>query len=64
VACLADMDVMPDCAPPILGLVDGDDDPQWTSQRRRWKAKRHFGDQETSQDDALADHRERLEGLS
>ena len=60
VACLADMDVMPDCAPPILGLVESDDDPKWTSPRRRWKAKRDFGGQETSQDDALADRRKRL----
>jgi putative ATP-dependent endonuclease of OLD family len=60
VACLADMDVMPDCAPQILGMVTGDDDPKWTSPRRRWKAKRDLGDQKISQDQALADHRERL----
>ena len=60
VACLADMDVMPDCAPRILGLVEGDDDPKWTSSHRRWKAKRDFGGQETGQDDALTDRRKRL----
>lgn len=60
VACLADMDVMPDCAPQILGLVEGDDDPKWTSPHRRWRAERDFEDQKTSQDNALADHRERL----
>jgi putative ATP-dependent endonuclease of OLD family len=60
VACLADMDVMPDCAPQILGLVGGEDDAKWTSPRRRWKAKRDFGDQGTSQGQALADHRMRL----
>jgi putative ATP-dependent endonuclease of OLD family len=60
VACLADMDVMPDCAPQILGLVGGEDDAKWTSPRRRWKAKRDFGDQGISQGQALADHRMRL----
>ncbi len=60
VACLADMDVMPDCAPQILGLVEGEDDPKWTSPRRRWKAKRDFGNQEISQDQALVDRREQL----
>ena len=35
-ACLADMDVMPDCAPKILGLVADDYDAAWTSPRRRW----------------------------
>jgi putative ATP-dependent endonuclease of the OLD family len=60
VACLADMDVMPDCAPQILGLVEGDDDPKWTSSRRRWKAKRQFGDNETTQEDALAGRRKQL----
>jgi putative ATP-dependent endonuclease of OLD family len=42
-ACVADMDVMPDCAPAILGLVAGDSDPNWTSKRRKWRAKRDFG---------------------
>jgi putative ATP-dependent endonuclease of the OLD family len=60
VACLADMDVMPDCAPQILGRVDGDDDARWTSSRRRWKARRHFGDAGSGQEEALADHRKRL----
>lgn len=52
VACLADMDVMPDCAPQILGLADG--------PKRRWRARRDFGDEETSQDEALAAHRDGL----
>ena len=47
VACVADMDVMPDCAPEILGLVKGDADPKWQSSSRRWKAVRDFGDDET-----------------
>ncbi len=42
-ACLADMDVMPDCAPAILGLVANDSDPEWAKKRRKWRAKRDFG---------------------
>lgn len=42
-ACLADMDVMPDCAPVILELVTDDADPKWVSPRRRWRVKREFG---------------------
>lgn len=42
-ACLADMDVMPDCAPRILELVVDDADPKWTSPRRKWRVKREFG---------------------
>jgi len=42
VACITDMDVMPDCAPKILGLVSGDDDPKWTSSNRRWRCKKDF----------------------
>lgn len=48
VACVSDMDVMPDCAPQILGLVEGNDDPKWTDSRRKWRATRDFGvDDET-----------------
>lgn len=43
VACVSDMDVMPDCAPQILGLVEGNDDPKWTDSRRKWRATRDFG---------------------
>jgi putative ATP-dependent endonuclease of the OLD family len=60
VACLADMDVMPDCAPQILGLVEGPEDPKWGNPKRRWKSKRDFGDQKTSQDEALAARRNGL----
>lgn len=42
-ACLADMDVMPDCAPVILDLVADDADPKWTNPRRKWRVKREFG---------------------
>lgn len=60
VACLADMDVMPDCAPAILGLVTGDDDEKWESSRRRWKATRDFGDEDKSVAQALTEQREHL----
>ncbi|MBS1157626.1 MAG: ATP-dependent endonuclease [Proteobacteria bacterium] len=42
-ACLADMDVMPDCAPVILGLVTNDTDPKWANPRRKWRVKKEFG---------------------
>jgi putative ATP-dependent endonuclease of OLD family len=60
VACMADMDVMPNCAPVILGHVDDDDDPRWTGKFRRWKAVRHFGDDEQSQLAGLAERRQKL----
>lgn len=42
VGCVTDMDVMPDCAPTIIGkLKDGDEWPE--PKPRRWKAKRDFG---------------------
>lgn len=61
VACLADMDVMPDCAPEILELVTGDQDEKWNSSRRRWKARRDFGDGTTTQAQALNEWRQRLQ---
>ena len=60
VACVADMDVMPDCAPEILGLVEGDADPKWQASGRRWRAIRDFGDDENARAAALAGQRERL----
>ncbi len=43
VACVADMDVMPDCAPVILGkIAEGDSWPGTTG--RRWRAKCDIGD--------------------
>ncbi|GFM74578.1 hypothetical protein PSCICM_03970 [Pseudomonas cichorii] len=60
VACLADMDVMPDCAPVILGRVKDDDDAAWASTSRRWKAIRDFGDDENTQQVALEKRRQQL----
>ena len=41
VACLADTDVMPDCAPEIVGKVKAGED--WP-EGRRWKVESDFGD--------------------
>lgn len=41
VACVTDMDVMPDCAPLLLGKVKEGEWPEKNS--RRWKAKKDFG---------------------
>jgi len=60
VACLADFDVMPDRAPELLGLVDGDDDPVWQQRRRRWKAERDFADADGDPKTKLAERRTTL----
>ena len=60
VACVADMDVMPDCAPSILGLVENDDDKKWTNPKRRWKAERDLGDDARSIEDAMTKRRKLL----
>jgi putative ATP-dependent endonuclease of OLD family len=44
VACVADMDVMPDCAPVIIGKLR-EDDPWPTTNQRRWRAKKDIGDE-------------------
>ena len=62
VACVADLDVMPDCAPEILGLVAGDDDDKWKSPKRRWKAIRDLGADPEKRAAALDKLRERLKG--
>ncbi|WP_397453725.1 ATP-dependent nuclease [Pseudomonas sp. NA-150] len=59
-ACVTDMDVMPDCAPEILGLVVDGNDAKWRSPRRRWKALRDFGATPEDQVAGLADRRTRL----
>ena len=60
VACVADMDVMPNCAPAILGLVKNDDDEKWMNPRRRWKAMRDFGSEDKSTAQALTERRKHL----
>ena len=61
VACLADMDVMPDRAPVILGLVLDDGDEKWNSPRRRWKALRDFGGDGKTPEQSLSEWRARLQ---
>jgi putative ATP-dependent endonuclease of OLD family len=51
VACVTDMDVMPNCAPTIIGkLKNGDEWPDVS--KRRWRAKKDIGAEE-----ALVSHR-------
>lgn len=56
VACLTDADVMPDCAPVIVGKVK--ESETWPeTNRRRWRTKRDIGDEE-----ALKAHRKEKAG--
>ena len=59
VACVTDMDVMPNCAPEILGLVKGESDEKWNNGGRRWKAIRDFGPP-ANREKVLANQREKL----
>ena len=59
-ACLADMDVMPDCAPAILDLVANDADLKWNSPRRKWRVKKEFGITAAEQFVGLAAKRAKL----
>lgn len=60
VSCLADMDIMPDAAPEILGLVNDNDDPIWKSSKRRWKAKKDLGPDALAISTALLERVEQL----
>jgi putative ATP-dependent endonuclease of OLD family len=51
VACIADMDVMPNCAPVIIGKLEQCEDRP-SNDNRRWRAKKDFSE------DALKKHRE------
>jgi putative ATP-dependent endonuclease of OLD family len=43
VACITDMDVMPECAPLIVGKIKGDEAiPPLPASRRRWRVKSDF----------------------
>jgi len=43
VACITDMDVMPDCAPWIIGkLKDGETIPKLSESTRKWRVKQDF----------------------
>ncbi|MAS36088.1 MAG: ATP-dependent endonuclease [Anaerolineaceae bacterium] len=60
VACLTDLDVMPDCAPEILDLVSGDDDPGWKKTKKKWKARKELGTTLSEQQAALENRRKKL----
>lgn len=60
VACVTDLDVMPNCAPQILELVASDDDSKWSSSNRRWRALRDLGTTQEEIDRALASRRAKL----
>ena len=52
VACVTDMDVMPDCAPAIIGKLK--EDNAWPEKnKRRWRAKKDIGNET-----ALTTHRD------
>lgn len=42
VACITDLDVMPDCAPLIVGKVESNDRTTWSTQRK-WRITSDFG---------------------
>ena len=43
IACITDRDIMPDCAPKILGLVTGDNyDLVWENPKRKWRCEKEF----------------------
>jgi putative ATP-dependent endonuclease of OLD family len=43
VSCITDMDVMPDCAPWIVGVLkDGEPFPALAGTKRKWRAKQDF----------------------
>ena len=44
VACVTDMDVMPNCAPAIIGKLKPSDDWPAIDSHRRWRAKRDIAD--------------------
>jgi putative ATP-dependent endonuclease of OLD family len=54
VACVTDMDVMPNCAPLIVGKLREDEIWPADDSRRQWRAKRDFAN-----GDELSAHRER-----
>jgi putative ATP-dependent endonuclease of OLD family len=58
-ACITDMDVMPDCAPQILGLK-GVSGSTWPDKaNRRWRAMKDFGSTATELEAGLKEHRDK-----
>ncbi|RQX02614.1 ATP-dependent nuclease [Micromonospora inaquosa] len=63
VACLADLDVMPNRAPEIFGMVEGDSDSKWDDLRyRRWRARRDLATKGVSESDGVELRRAKLRG--
>lgn len=60
VACVTDLDIMPDCAPEILELVTGDDDQKWNSTTKKWKCKKELGATDAEKQAALQERKNRL----
>lgn len=47
IACITDLDVMPDCAPEIVGLIEPDSDwPELSVSKRKWRARKDFDEGE------------------
>lgn len=53
VACVTDMDIMPDCAPLIIGKIK-DDEPLPALNKRKWRSKQDFSEKD------LEEHREKI----
>lgn len=50
IACVTDMDVMPNCAPLIIGKIKETEDWPPVSSKRRWRAKRDIVDLQVHRD--------------
>lgn len=60
VACVTDMDVMPNCAPEIVGKAKKGE-PWKALDNRRWRAKQDFGTNKSEIDDGLLKERQSKE---
>ena len=50
VACVTDLDVMPDCAPEIIGKIEpGEEIPKRPPSRRQWRVKSEFSENELAE---------------
>ncbi|PYC04712.1 ATP-dependent endonuclease [Pseudomonas protegens] len=58
-ACITDMDVMPDCAPAIMGLNPNKRTPNGKPAPRRWRMLSDFGATDVEREPKLAAHRQK-----
>ncbi|WP_200625890.1 ATP-dependent nuclease [Pseudomonas sp. LAM2023] len=58
-ACITDMDVMPDCAPAIMGLDPHKLNAKGKPARRQWRMLSDFGATEIEREPKLAAHRQK-----